>query len=191
MFVQLNRDFVGRKAGERLDLSDTDANALIATGTASPLADDPLGPLFQASLDRALAGVAGQVQSSVESALQGFAQAQTKSRKNALPAIFGPGTAGDPKRTFGRFLLAVRHGDRKRSMTWVVGLLNGMSNKRQHYPPRVARPAATSFPLNFTANRWRLVSERSVVRPRGYRVADGHARNGGADARRDLRSLSG
>ncbi|NBO91665.1 MAG: phage major capsid protein [Planctomycetia bacterium] len=166
MFVQLNRDFVGRKAGERLDLSDTDANALIATGTASPLADDPLGPLFQASLDRALAGVAGQVQSSVESALQGFAQAQTKSRKNALPAIFGPGTAGDPKRTFGRFLLAVRHGDRKalddmgsRFVEWDVEQKAALSTQG-------GTTGGYLVPTEFHGELMRLVSERSVVRPR-------------------------
>ena len=31
----------------------------------------------------------------------------SKSRRNATPAIFGPGGDGDPKKTFGSFLLAI------------------------------------------------------------------------------------
>jgi HK97 family phage major capsid protein len=167
MFVQLTRDFVGRKAGERIDLAEADANALIAAGTACPVADDPIGPLIQSSLDRALAGVAGHVQSSVESALHDFAHAQARSRKNAVPAIFGPGGEGDPKKTFGRFLLAVRHGDRK--------ALDEMGSRFVEWDD-VERKTAMStqggptggylVPTEFHDKLMRLVSERSVVRPR-------------------------
>jgi hypothetical protein len=66
MFVQLSRDYLGRKAGECIDLGEDDAAALIAAGTATAVADDPIGPL----LTRALDGVSGSVQSAVESALQ-------------------------------------------------------------------------------------------------------------------------
>ena len=64
-------------------------------------------------MSRAADGLAGQVQAGIDAALKQFAAAQTLSRKNAVPAIFGPGGAGDTPRSFGRFLLAVRHGDRK------------------------------------------------------------------------------
>ncbi|MGL4553466.1 MAG: phage major capsid protein [Gemmataceae bacterium] len=164
MFVQLNRDFVGRKAGERIDLADADAAALIAAGTAAAVPDDPLGPLIQSSLDRALAGVAGHVQASVEAALAGFATA--RSRKNAVPAVFGPGGDGDLKKTFGRFLLAVRHGDRKaldemgsRFVEWDVEQKAAMSTQG-------GATGGYLVPTEFHDRLMRLVSERSVVRPR-------------------------
>src|SRR5262245_2349152 len=107
MYVQLTKDFLGRKAGERLELAEADAAGLLAS--AAVAAEDALAPL----VGRALDGISGSVQAAVDQALKQFAQAQTLSRKNVAPRVFGEGGGGDPKQTFGRFLLAVRHGDRK------------------------------------------------------------------------------
>src|SRR5262245_5275315 len=40
MFVQLNRDLLGKKAGERIDLAEGDAAALLQSGAAAPVGDD-------------------------------------------------------------------------------------------------------------------------------------------------------
>jgi HK97 family phage major capsid protein len=167
MFLQLLRDFLGHRAGERLEIPDADAQALIQSGIATAVTDDPLGPLIQASLDRALAGLSGQVQSSVDALLGDYANAASRSRKNALPAIFGPGHSGDLKHTFGRFLLAVRQNDRK--------TLDEMGSRFIEWDT-VDQKAAMStqggatggylVPTEFHDRLMQLVAERSVVRPR-------------------------
>lgn len=167
MFVQLTRDYLGRKAGERIDLADADAAALIAAGTAAAVADDPLVPLVARALEQALSGVSGNVQSAVESALGRFAQARGLSRRNQLPLLFGEHGEGDPKKTFGRFLLAVRQGDRR--------TLDDMGSRFVEWDD-VERKTAMStqtgtnggylVPVEFHSRLMGLVSERSVVRPR-------------------------
>jgi hypothetical protein len=47
MFVQLLRDFLGKPAGERLDVTETDAKALIAQQIATPVTEDPITPAVQ------------------------------------------------------------------------------------------------------------------------------------------------
>ena len=37
MFVQLQKEFLGRKPGERIDVSESDANALTAQQLATPV----------------------------------------------------------------------------------------------------------------------------------------------------------
>ena len=48
----------------------------------------------------------------ITEALKQFAAAQSKSRKNGAPIIFGEGEGGDPKKTFGDFCIAVARNDR-------------------------------------------------------------------------------
>ncbi len=43
MFVQLLKDCLGRKPGERIDVSEADANALIAQQLATPVRRLPEG----------------------------------------------------------------------------------------------------------------------------------------------------
>jgi HK97 family phage major capsid protein len=169
MFVQLTRDFLGKKTGERIDLADADAQALIASGTATALTDDAITPLVNRALEQALAGVAGGVQTAVDGALREFAQAQARSRRNAVPAIFGEGGSGDPKRTFGRFLLAVRAGDRSaleemgsRFVEWgedSIGHKAAMSTQ-------TGTSGGFLVPTEFYDRLMALVTEKSIVRPR-------------------------
>jgi hypothetical protein len=52
MFVSLLKYFLGKPAGERIDVSDTDAKALVAQQIAVPISDGPLSPFqgdFRAS----------------------------------------------------------------------------------------------------------------------------------------------
>jgi HK97 family phage major capsid protein len=167
MFLQLLRDFLGHRVGERLEVPDADAQALIQSGIATAVTDDPLGPLIQASLDRALAGLSGQVQSSVDSLLGDYASAASRSRKNAIPAIFGPGNSGDLKHTFGRFLLAVRHNDRKtldemgsRFIEWDT------VEQKATMSTQGGTTGGYLVPTEFHDRLMQLVAERSVVRPR-------------------------
>lgn len=169
MFVQLTREFLGKKVGERLDLADRDAEALVASGTATAVTDDPITPLVNKALEQALQGITGGVQGAVDAALKDFATASHKSRRNAVPAIFGQGNGGEPKRTFGRFLLAVRNHD--------LRALEEMGSRFVEWgDDDVGKKAAMStqtgvsggylVPTEFHDRLMALVTERSVVRPR-------------------------
>ena len=103
MFVQLTKEYLGRPAGERIDLAEADAQQLIGQGVAEAVPDDPLAPL--------LANLTGSLNRAIDARLKEFAQAQTRSRRHAIPILFGEGGDGDPKQTFGQFLLAVRRRD--------------------------------------------------------------------------------
>ncbi len=45
MFVELLKDFLGKKAGERIHVAEPEARQLIAGGIAKAVSDDPLAPL--------------------------------------------------------------------------------------------------------------------------------------------------
>jgi hypothetical protein len=108
MFVQLSKEFMGRKPGERIDVSEDDARALVAQQLATPVTDDLITPAVQKAMEQAFAGFQKGLDAVINSALQQFADAQHRSRKNAVPAIFGPGNDGDPQgKTFGDWLVNV------------------------------------------------------------------------------------
>jgi hypothetical protein len=56
MFVQLTREYLGRKAGERIELAEADAAGLLAAGTATAVTDDVVTPLVSRALEQALGG---------------------------------------------------------------------------------------------------------------------------------------
>src|SRR5262245_63211368 len=112
-FVQLKKEYKGRPIGERISVDPDDAKLLVNAGIADLIADDPLPGLFQKSLEGVLANFDKAISTALDGLLQQFAAAQAKSRRHQIPAIFGDGNIGDPKRTFGAFLVAVRKGDMK------------------------------------------------------------------------------
>jgi HK97 family phage major capsid protein len=108
MFVQLQKEFLGRKPGERIDVSESDANALIAQQLATPVTDDLITPAVQRAMEQAFSGFQKGLDAVINAALKQFADAQHKSRKNAVPAIFGNDGEGDPHgKTFGDWLVNV------------------------------------------------------------------------------------
>src|SRR5947207_164769 len=111
MFVQLTKDYFGQKAGARVDVDEPVAKTLLDEGVAEPVQGDPLGPVVARSMEAMLANLTKSLGDAIDATLREFAAAKAKSRKNAVPAIFGEGNGGDPQRTFGSFLLAVRHRD--------------------------------------------------------------------------------
>src|SRR6266540_550541 len=110
MFVQLTKDSLGQKAGARIDVDDLVARGLIEQGVAEAVQGDPLGPIVARSMEAMLANLTRSLNDTLDSTLREFAVARTKSRKHAVPAIFGEG-GGDPQRSFGGFLLAIRQHD--------------------------------------------------------------------------------
>jgi HK97 family phage major capsid protein len=108
MFVQLLKEFMGRKIGERIDVSETDANALVAQQIAQPVTDDIITPAVQKAMEQAFAGFQKGLDAVINASLKSFQDAQAKSRKNAVPTIFGDGNSGDTHgKTFGDWLVQV------------------------------------------------------------------------------------
>ena len=112
MFVQLTKDFLGRRAGERIDVSPADAQQLVAAGSAATVADDPIAGAVGRALDGALGRHSQALDAAVNQALKSIADAQGQARRSAVPALFGPGGEGDPRRCFGDWCLAVARDDR-------------------------------------------------------------------------------
>jgi HK97 family phage major capsid protein len=112
MFVQLTKDFLGRRAGERIDVSPADAQQLVAAGSATTVADDPIAGAVGRALEGALGRHAQALDAAVNQALKSIADAQGQARRSAVPTLFGPGSEGDPRRCFGDWCLAVARDDR-------------------------------------------------------------------------------
>jgi len=78
MHIQLTKDFLGNPAGQRLDVPEHDAQALVAQGVAQLTDDDPIAPVLQRSIQPAL-------ESSIEKALAKVLQQRSASSGNRLP----------------------------------------------------------------------------------------------------------
>src|SRR5262249_15361891 len=113
MFIVFKKDYLSHKAGAQVDVEPQVAKQLIEQGYAEVVTEDPLAPLLARSMEGLLANLNKSMSESLDAALKEFASATVKSRKNQVRALFGDGPGGDPKKTFGRFLIAVRSKDHK------------------------------------------------------------------------------
>lgn len=109
MFVQLKKAFQGQIAGARIEVADLDGKTLIESGVAEAIAGDPLAPMITKHIEGMLTSLTDGLNKTIEGAMKSFAAAQTLSRKNAIPLIFGQGNNGDPTKTFGDWLTQVAH----------------------------------------------------------------------------------
>src|SRR6516225_967449 len=77
MFVQLLKEFMGRKAGERIDVSDKDAQALFAQQLAQPVTDDLITPAVQKAMEQAFQGFQKGQGAVIGSALKSLNRSRT------------------------------------------------------------------------------------------------------------------
>jgi HK97 family phage major capsid protein len=174
MFIKLTKDFLGKKAGETLHAGDEEAQSLLASGVAMQVTDDPITPIITRGLESALGGFTKGLDGIITQTLQKFAQAQTHSRKNAVPAIFGPGGNGDPQRTFGDFCLAVARKDARYLETHY-------NSKFVEYTQKAALAEASgttggyTVPPDFFEQLMAIVAENAFIRPRAFVVPMGSA----------------
>jgi HK97 family phage major capsid protein len=113
MFVQLQKEFLGKKPGERIDVDKEHAEKLIELGVASPVTDDLITPAVSKAIEGAFGKFTEALNGVIDSSLKQFANAQTFPKKHAIPAIFGDGGEGDKNHNFADWLLAVRRNDSK------------------------------------------------------------------------------
>ena len=66
MFVQLKRDYLGQKAGTRIDVDAGDAEQLIKAGVADKVEGDVLGSAIARALADGLGSITGTLQKAVE-----------------------------------------------------------------------------------------------------------------------------
>ncbi|OAI46889.1 hypothetical protein AYO44_10560 [Planctomycetaceae bacterium SCGC AG-212-F19] len=107
MFVQLTKDFLGHAPGQRIDVAEEHGQLLIQRGIAAPVADDPLAPL----VNRATEQLTQRLSDGIAAALRQFADAQSQARRVSRPALFGASGEGNPKKSFGDWLLHVARND--------------------------------------------------------------------------------
>jgi HK97 family phage major capsid protein len=157
MFIQLLKDCLGKKAGERLSVDDAEGRALVAGGAAAARADDAFNDLVGRSLDAA-----------VGAALQKFADAQTLARKHAAPVLFGPGGDGDPKgKSFGDWLLGVARNDRGYLEKHYGSRFNEWTQKAALGESSGAAGGYT-VPPEFYQSLMQVVAENTFIRPRAF-----------------------
>jgi HK97 family phage major capsid protein len=167
-FVKLTRDYLGKKAGECLSVTESEAQQLINAGIAEKVEVDPITPLVHKRLESALGGFTRSLDGVIQAALKQFADTQTKSRRNAAPVLFGPDGDGDPKgRTFGDFCLAIARGDRKYVEQYY-------DSRFVEYQAKAALGEASgvtggyTVPPDFYRSLLALISENSFIRPRAF-----------------------
>src|SRR5436190_1391468 len=177
MFVLLKKAFQGQAVGARIDVSEEDAKSLCEAGIAEPVKGDLMGELAEKALEGAMGKLATGLEKAVEKQLKAFANAMTKSRKNATPLIFGEDGDGDVKgRTFGDWLLAVRRKDVKkleeygsRFCDWDVGV----TEQKAALNTQTGAQGGFTTPAEFLPRLMQLASENAVVRPRATLIPMG------------------
>lgn len=174
MFVKVIKDYLNLKAGQIVDVADaTQAQTIISGGYAEAVTSDPLGPVIAKGLENLLGSVTAGIDKAIESQLKAFADAMTKSRKNAVPAIFGANQKGDPQHTFGRFLLAVRHGDQKTLEEMGSHFVEWESNvaRKADMTSNIGARGGFAVPTQFYDDIALRVKDMSIVRKRA-RIID-------------------
>ena len=166
MFVQLTKDFLGRRAGERIDVAPGDAQQLIASSSATAVADDPIAGAVGRAIEGALGRHAQTLDAAIGQALKGIADTQGQARRHAVPALFGTGE-GDPRRCFGDWCLAVARDDR--------GYLEKHYGSRfNEWRTKAALGEASgvtggyTVPPDFYQQLMQIMAEETVIRQRAF-----------------------
>jgi HK97 family phage major capsid protein len=168
MFIQLLKDFLGKKAGERLSVDDAEGRTLVASGVATPVKDDPLNDLVSKELTGFLDRFTKSMDAVITAALHKFADAQKLARKHAVPILYGTDGDGDPKgKSFGDWLLAVVRNDR--------GYLEKHYGSRfNEWAQKAALGEASgvtggyTVPPEFYQGLMTVVAENTFIRPRAF-----------------------
>jgi HK97 family phage major capsid protein len=167
MFVQLQKEWKGKPAGEKIDVPDEFAPLLFDQKVAVALAGDPLADAMQKALESASSKWAQSMDQVISLALTKFQEAQAQAKKHAVPAIFGDKGEGDPRRCFGDWLAAVARGDRKY-------LEKHYGSAFVEYGAKAALAEASGVsggyivPPEFASQLLALAAEQALIRPRAF-----------------------
>jgi len=169
MWIELLKDFLGKKAGERLHVDAGEGQSLIGSGIARAVSDDPLGPVIARGIESALAGWTRGLDAIINQTLKQFADAQTQGRRHAIPAIFGEGGTGDPKKSFGDWALAVARGD-KNYLEKHYGSTFVAWQQKAALAEASGVTGGYTVPPEFYQQLQTIMAEQTFIRPRAFVV---------------------
>jgi HK97 family phage major capsid protein len=173
MFVKLLQPFSGKAVGEQIDVSKDHADMLIKGGVAEAVQGDPLPALIEKQVGGMLEGLTKGLNDTINETLKKISEAQAKSRRSAVPAIFGPGGDGDgdPKKNFGDFCLSIATKNHKR-LDEIYGAhpVDEKGNIVQKAAMGEASGSTGGYtvPPDFYNQLLAIIAENAIVRPRAW-----------------------
>jgi HK97 family phage major capsid protein len=170
MFVQLVKEFLGRKVGERIDVSESDAQHLIAQQIAAPVGDDLITPAVSKALEGAFTKFTQGLDAIVNESIRQFQSAQAQARRHSVPAIFGEGHAGDPDKNFGDFCVAVATKNHKRlEEVYKTYPVDGQGVRtKAALGESSGSTGGYVVPPEFYDHLLRVIAENAIFRPRAF-----------------------
>lgn len=175
MLVKILKPILGQTEGAVVDVPDEEAKTLIKKGIAEPASDDVLSPILAKATESLMGKLNDSLTAVVEATLKRFAETQEQSKKFSVPAIFGTGKEGDPKKNFPDWLRhAVVACTGKGKEAW-----NAADYMEKTYQQKAAMAEGAgvtggyAVPEEFASSIMSLVSEESILRPRATVVPMG------------------
>ncbi|MFN4259773.1 MAG: phage major capsid protein [Gemmataceae bacterium] len=166
MFVQLTQEYLGNPPGKRIAVHPADAQQLIQQGIAVAVPDDPVGPAVSQALDSAMTRFGQALESTLTATLKQFADTQGRSRRNAVPLLFGSDGEGDARgKSFGDWLLCVARHDVKTLADKYQSHLTEWDGKAGLTTSSGTQGGFT-VPTEFVDKLYVVAAEQAVVRPR-------------------------
>jgi HK97 family phage major capsid protein len=173
MFVKLLQAFSGKAVGEQIDVSSEHADLLVKGGIAEAVQGDPLPALIEKHVGGMLESLTKGLNDTITDTIKKIADAQTRSRKNAVPLLFGEGNPheGDPKKNFGDFCLCIATKNVKR-LDEVYGAQmvddNGNIVHKAAMSESSGSAGGYTVPPDFYRQVLTIISETAIVRPRAW-----------------------
>lgn len=168
MFLQLKHEYLGHKAGTRLEVPDQHAQDLIGKGVAEAIQGNPIKDLVAKEIGDALTNLSKELNEAINQALTQFKAEASKSRKNAIPAIFGEGGDGDPNHNFGDWLYCVATGNHKRLQDHYKSEFIDRKGQKAAMAEGSGVTGGYIVPPDFYRNLTSLVEEQSQIRKRAF-----------------------
>lgn len=164
MLLVLKAPLLGHPAGERVEMDDQAAKALIASGQAAELdPNDVANQLAAKAMGAATDKIAASIDAVVNQALKQFADAQTLSHKGAAAKIFGEQGQGNPKSTFGDWLLHVAKNDEA-----YLEKTYGSTRQKAAMAESSGTTGGYLVPPQFSEQLGALIAENAIIRPRAF-----------------------
>jgi HK97 family phage major capsid protein len=173
MFLKLTKPYLGKPAGEQVEVPDADqAKNLITIGVAEEVKGDPIGLLIEKQVGGLVEKLTKSLDETITAAVKAVADAQTRSKKNAVPLIFGEGNKGDPDHNFGDFCVCVATKNYKRLDEHYQSFPTDATGSRISKKAAMGESSGSTggyiVPPDFYNQLLAIISENSIMRSRAW-----------------------